>query len=346
MIMFNSDYLEGGHPAVMDRLLQTNMEQTPGYGEDAYSLAAADKIRAACGDARAAVHFLVGGTQTNLVVIAAALRPYQGVIAASTGHINVHETGAIEAAGHKVITLPEENGKIGAAQIAAYVERYRADPSFEHIVMPKMVYLSYPTELGSLYSRRELEEIHAVCERFGLYLYIDGARLAYGLAAARGAIDLPFLAKCASAFYIGGTKVGALFGEAVVITDDNLKEGFRSVMKQRGGLLAKGRLLGVQFDAMFTDGLYDRMGRHAIGMAQELTKGLKELGCRFMQEPETNQIFIILPDESAAKLAKSFGYEFWEKTDEHHTAIRLCTSWATKREQIESLLAALKSLQR
>ena len=263
MIYFNSDYLEGAHPSIMVRLAETNMVQTVGYGEDEYCEAAREKIKTACQAPEADVHFLVGGTQTNTTVIAAILRPWQGVISAVSGHINCHEAGAIESTGHKVITLPTTNGKITAQQVQDYVEWHRNDESTEHIVQPGMVYISHPTEGGTLYTKAELTALYDTCRRYGLPLFIDGARLGYGLMAEESDMTLPEIARLCDVFYIGGTKVGALFGEAVVIMNENLKKDFRFIMKQRGGRMAKGRLLGVQFDTLFTDDLYFKISRHA-----------------------------------------------------------------------------------
>lgn len=345
MILFNSDYLEGAAPEILERLGKTNLEQTPGYEEDEYCRQAADAIRSACDCEDGDVHFLMGGTQTNMTVIAAALRPWQGVIAADTGHINVHETGAIESTGHKVIVLPGQEGKITAGQIDEYMELYWEDHSFEHVVQPGMVYLSQPTELGTLYSRQEMIDISRVCKRRDLYLYVDGARMGYGLAADSCDFELPFLAEYTDVFYIGGTKVGALFGEAVVITNETLKKDFRYMMKQKGGLMAKGRLLGVQFLTLFTDDLYFRLGAHGIAMADKLRKGLVELGVPFYMKPVTNQLFIRLPDEVCEQLQEDFGFDIWERDEkEHETAIRLCTSWATPEENIEQLLDRLEEL--
>lgn len=345
MIQFNSDYLEGAHPLIIEKLAATNLEQTPGYGEDEYCRRAAALIKRECRREDIDVHFLVGGTQTNLTVIASALRPHQGVFAADTGHINVHETGAIEATGHKVITLPETDGKLQAEAVAAYMKEYWQDESFEHVVQPKMVYLSLPTELGSLYSRPELQEIAAVCRQYQLYLYIDGARLGYGLAAPDCDFDLPFLSGCADAFYIGGTKVGALFGEALIIANPALKGDFRYLMKQKGGLLAKGRLLGIQFETLFTDGLYYRLGEHAMQMAARLKQGLAAAGLAFYTPPVTNQLFVRLPDQVYEKLKAEFGFETW-RHEGAETVVRFCTSWATPVENIDVLLARLQELQR
>ena len=278
MIYFNSDYLEGAHPSIMVRLAETNMVQTVGYGEDEYCEAAREKIKTACQAPEADVHFLVGGTQTNTTVIAAILRPWQGVLCAGSGHINCHEAGAIETTGHKVITLPTTNGKITAQQVQDYVEWHRNDESTEHIVQPGMVYISHPTEGGTLYTKAELTALYDTCRRYGLPLFIDGARLGYGLMAEESDMTLPEIARLCDVFYIGGTKVGALFGEAVVIMNENLKKDFRFIMKQRGGRMAKGRLLGVQFDTLFTNDLYFKISRHAIEMAHQIRDNFVSAG--------------------------------------------------------------------
>lgn len=344
MIYFHNDYSEGCHEKVLEALIKTNMEQTPGYGEDAYCRAAAQKIRAVCGNDDLAVHFLVGGTQTNLTVIAAALRPHQGVLGADTAHINVHETGAIEATGHKVLWLPSGDGKITADQVAAAVEAHRADASFEHTVQPKMVYISNPTELGTLYSLSELEALRDACRKYGLYLFLDGARLGYGLAAKGNDVTMADLARLCDVFYIGGTKVGALFGEAVVISNPAIAEDFRYLIKQRGGMLAKGRLLGVQFDALFTDDLYLEISAHADGLADLIRDTLKELGYPLFVEGITNQIFPVLPDALLGELSKNFTFTEQARVDETHRAVRFCTSWATKQENVDALCAELRRL--
>ena len=344
MIYFHNDYSEGCHEKVLEALIKTNMEQTPGYGEDAYCRAAAQKIRAVCGNDDLAVHFLVGGTQTNLTVIAAALRPHLGVLGADTAHINVHETGAIEATGHKVLWLPSGDGKITADQVAAAVEAHRADASFEHTVQPKMVYISNPTELGTLYTLSELEALRDACRKYGLYLFLDGARLGYGLAAKGNDVTMADLARLCDVFYIGGTKVGALFGEAVVISNPAIAEDFRYLIKQRGGMLAKGRLLGVQFGALFTDDLYLEISAHADGLADQIRDTLKKLGYPLFVEGITNQIFPILPDVLLDELAKNFTFTEQARVDETHRAVRFCTSWATKQENVDALCAELRKL--
>ena len=345
MIYFNSDYLEGAHPALMAKLNETNMVQTVGYGEDEYCAAAREKIKAACQAPEADVHFLVGGTQTNTTVIAAILRPWQGVLSAVSGHINCHEAGAIESTGHKVITLPTDNGKITAQQVADYVTWHRNDESTEHIVQPGMVYISHPTEGGTLYTKAELTALYDTCRRCGLPLFIDGARLGYGLMADGTDLTLPELARLCDVFYIGGTKVGALFGEAVVIMNESLKKDFRFIMKQRGGRLAKGRLLGVQFDALFTDDLYFRIW-WAISMAHQIRDIFVSAGYPLLFDSPTNQQYPIMPDDELAEIGKRFGYEYWERVDETHSGVRFCASWATTQENVDALRAAVQALKK
>ena len=340
MIYFNSDYLEGAHPSVMARLNETNMVQTVGYGEDEYCAAAREKIRAVCQAPEADVHFLVGGTQTNTTVIASILRPWQGVLSADSGHINCHEAGAIESTGHKVITLPAAEGKITAQQVQDYVEWHRNDESTEHIVQPGMVYISHPTEYGTLYTKAELGALHTVCQEYKMPLFVDGARLGYGLAADGTDVTLPDLAKWADVFYIGGTKVGALCGEAVVFPH-GAPAHFMTMVKQQGALLAKGRLLGLQFDVLFTDGLYEKISRNAITTANALKKGLAAKGYQFFMDSPTNQLFIVFPNEQLAALEGKAKFGFWEKYDDAHTVMRIATSWATKMEEIEQLLELL-----
>lgn len=341
MIYFNSDYLEGAHPALMAKLNETNMVQTIGYGEDEYCAAARVKIQNACQAPEADVHFLVGGTQTNTTVIAAVLRPWQGVLCAVSGHINCHEAGAIESTGHKVITLPTTNGKITAQQVQEYVEWHRNDESTEHIVQPGMVYISYPTEGGTLYSKAELTELYDVCRRYGLPLFIDGARLGYGVMADGADLTLPEIAHLCDVFYIGGTKCGALCGEAVVFCGMHAPAHPIPRIKQHGALLAKGRLTGAQFEALFTDGLYFEIGRQAIETAQALRRVLHERGYQFFLETPTNQQFVILPNEDMARIREHASIEYWEKYDETHTVVRFCTSWATTQEDIDALAAVL-----
>ena len=344
MFYFNNDYSEGCHEKVLAALTETNMVQTPGYGEDAYCAAAAEKIRKICGREDVAVHFLVGGTQTNLTVIDAALRPHQGALCAVSGHIHVHETGAVEATGHKVLALPSEDGKITAQQVERYVLAHRADGAFEHMVQPKLVYISNPSELGTLYTLQELEALSETCRRLGLYLFMDGARLGYGLMSKGNDVTMEDIARLCDVFYIGGTKVGALFGEAVVIGNPALAEDFRYMIKQHGGMLAKGRLLGVQFDALMTDNLYFDISAHAVKLADQLRNCFDELGYSYLVPGVTNQIFPILPDALLAELAKEFVFCEQERVDETHRAVRFCTSWATKSEAVDALCAALHRL--
>lgn len=339
MILFNSDYTEGAHPRILERLMETNMEQTVGYGEDEYCEAAREAVRKVCEAEDADVHFLVGGTQTNFTVISSVLRTFQGVVCADTGHINVHETGAVEACGHKVIGLPGVEGKISAEQIREAYGMHWGDVTHEHMVQPKMVYLSHPTELGTLYSRAELQAIHEVCKECGLYLFLDGARMGYGLAAPGTDVTLADIASFCDVFYIGGTKVGALFGEAVVITNPLLKEDFRYCIKQKGGMLAKGRLLGIQFLELFRDGLYFEIAKHAIDMAMMLRDGLREKGYEFFMESVTNQQFVIVEDTKLEEIQKNYGVTYLQRYDETHSVIRLCTSWATKEEHVRAFLA-------
>lgn len=344
MIRFNSDYLEGAHPRIMQRLLETNMLQSVGYGEDEYCDQARDLIREICCAPKADVHLLVGGTQTNFTFLSAALRCYQGVIAAETGHIAVHETGAVEATGHKVIALPQKNGKICAGQVSEYCRLHFSDASHEHLVMPKVVYISQSTELGTVYTREELIAMRGVCDQWGLYLYIDGARMGYGLCSEGNDTTLPFIAEIADAFYIGGTKQGALFGEALVIVNDALKQDFRYVIKQKGGMLAKGRLLGVQFCELMKDDLYFELSRRAVALAMRLKNALREMGVEFLVDSPSNQQFPILEDCVLEALGKNYGFSYQQRVDEHRSAVRFCTSWATTDAQVDALIADLRKL--
>ncbi|GHU11541.1 amino acid lyase [Alphaproteobacteria bacterium] len=341
-IDFSMDYCEGAHPIVLDRLLKTNMEQTPGYGYDSYCQEAADIIKTMCGNESLAVHFLVGGTQTNLIAITAALRPHQCAIAPSSGHISTSETGAIEAAGHKIITVPEENGKITADQIRQVCDEYRNSESKVHITQPKLVFLTHATEYGTIYKRMELQAISDVCKENNLYLYIDGARLGYGLCAEDSDLDLPFIAKCCDMFYIGGTKQGLLFGEALIIKNEKISEDFRSIMKQRGGLLAKGRLLGLQFTALLENDLYFDLSRHANKMAQEIRNRLSQKGIRFFVENTTNQIFAIFPHEALEKFQQKYIFDVKNKAEGGSSIVRICTSWATVEENVQRLISCLQ----
>ena len=343
MLYFESDYTEGAHPRVLARLTETNMVTVKSYGADEFSAAAAEKIRTACRAPQADVTFLTGGTQTNLTVIAALLRAYEGVIAAETGHIAAHEAGAIEYTGHKVLTLPQHEGKLDAAEVAAFCRAFYADATHEHMVFPGMVYISHPTEYGTLYSKAELSALAAVCHEYGMSLFMDGARLGYGLMSDQSDLTLPDIADLCDVFYIGGTKVGALCGEAVVFPKGRPLHFLTSV-KQHGALLAKGRLVGVQFDALFTDGLYFEISRHADAMADQIRTTLEELNYPLLVDGVTNQIFPILPDSLLAELKKDFTFTEQERIDETHRAVRFCTSWATQAEAVEELIADIKAL--
>lgn len=342
MIRFESDYLEGALPEIMSKLNDTNFEQTPGYGKDSYCEAAGEKIRAACCCGSADVHFLVGGTQTNLIVIAAALRPHQGVIAAQTGHIEVHETGSVEATGHKVLTLNSDDGKISAEQIRDCVRQHMEDESREHAVQPAMVYISQTTETGTVYSLSELEDISNACRELGLLLHVDGARLACALAI-EGTPTLPDLARLCDVFYIGGTKHGALFGEAVVIINETLKKDFRYLIKQRGAMLAKGRLLGIQFDTLFTDGLYYKVGEREVALAKKLRSAFEEKGIEFYYPSPTNQLFPVLTSQQISKLSGSYSFAMNQKLKDG-AVVRFCTSWATKDEDVDRLIKDIERL--
>lgn len=344
MIYFNCDYNEGAHEKVMARLMETNMEQTIGYGCDEHCENAKALIKKTLNAPEADVHFLVGGTQTNATVIAAALRPYQGVIAADTGHINVHETGAVEATGHKVLALPSVDGKITAEQVEECYLGHINDGAAEHTVQPKMVYISQPTELGTMYTLDELTAISKVCRENGVYLFVDGARLGYGLAATGNDVTFGDLAKLTDVFYIGGTKQGLLFGEAVVITHPSLKEDFRYMIKHNGGMLAKGRLLGVQFETVFEDGLYMEMAKHAILLADMIRATLNKHKVEYLVENNTNQIFPIFSDSVIAELSKKYVLEYQKRIDENRSAVRICTSWATSGESVEELCLDLGKL--
>ena len=340
-LFFASDYMEGAHPAILSRLLETNLEHTAGYGLDEYSEAAREKIRAACDAPEAAVFFLVGGTQTNATVIDALLRPWQGVVAAETGHIAVHEAGAIEFGGHKVLTLPQRDGKLRAGDIARCVDAWRQDDNREHTVMPGMVYLSQPTEYGTLYSLEELEAISALCRGADMRLYVDGARLAYALATPANDVALDDLARLCDAFYIGGTKCGALLGEAVVFPKRGTAPHFFTIVKQHGALLAKGRVAGIQFDTLFTDGLYQSIGRSAVEAADRIRSALDEKGYAQPIVAPTNQVFVALEPEKAKALSQRVEMGFWENLPDGRVVMRLATSWATTAEDVDRLIEAL-----
>lgn len=336
MISFENDYIQGAHPEVLKRLTETNLEPLSGYGTDPYCESAREKIRRECGCPEAEIHFLVGGTQTNAVVIDAMLKGFEGVAAADTGHVAVHEAGAVEYTGHKVLTIPHHSGKIDPGELKEYLEGFYQDANHEHMVFPGMVYLSHPTELGTLYSRKELEEISQICREYEIPLFLDGARLGYGLMSSDTDVTLQDVAQLCDVFYIGGTKVGALCGEAVVFPEKAPRHFLTSV-KQHGALLAKGRLLGIQFDTLFTDNLYFDISRHAIERAEELKRVLQEKGCTFAWESPTNQQFVILEDSTVRRLKEHVVFSFWEKADETHTVVRFVTSWATRKEEIEEI---------
>lgn len=344
MELFHNDYNRLCHPAILQRMTNASSEQQTGYGVDPHCQSAAEKIRKACNNDSVSVHFLVGGTQTNLTVISACLRPYQGVLSADSGHINVHETGAIEATGHKVIALPTVDGKISAADIRDFVVQHHLPTDPEHMVQPKMVYISTPTEWGTIYYRKELEEISAVCHQLGLYLFVDGARLGYGLTADDNDITLEDLARLCDVFYIGGTKVGAMFGEAVVISNPAIDQDFRYLIKQRGAMLAKGWLLGIQFETLFDDDLYFEISRHANVCAEKIRKTLTELGVPMLVQTTTNQLFPIMHDELLEKLGKCFTFTDMGRVDATHRTVRFCTSWATTQESVDALCEMLKTL--
>ncbi len=342
MIRFECDYTTGAHPKILEALVNTNGEACPGYGVDEHCEQARAMLRELCRAPDAGVHFLVGGTQANTTTIAAILRPHQGVLCAETGHINVHETGAIEATGHKVLGLPSTEGKITAQQIHDYCQAHHTDVAWEHMVQPGMVYLSQPTELGTVYTLAELEAINETCRRWRLPLFVDGARLACGLAASD--VTLPDLARLCDVFYLGGTKAGLLFGEAVVIANPNLDHDFRYLIKQRGGMLAKGRLLGVQFEAFLTDGLFLEIGRQEVAQALRLRRAFEEKGWPLFMDSTTNQQFPILPNEAMEALGREYSFEVWAKVDERHTAVRFCTSWSTSDADVAALIASIQNL--
>lgn len=340
LLSFGSDYMEGAHPEILQRLVETNMDQTAGYGLDEYSEAARAKIRRACRAPHAEIHFLSGGTQVNRIVISTLLRPYEGVIAADTGHITVHEAGAIECGGHKVLALPHSDGKLTARAIEKCLRSFHEDANRDHMVRPGMVYISHPTEYGTLYTMDELEIISAICRTNRIPLFLDGARLAYALGCPVSELTLPAIARLCDAFYIGGTKCGALFGEAVVFPKPGIVPHFFTIVKQNGALLAKGRVLGIQFDTLFTDGLYERGGAHATLMADRIRAALTEKGYQLAVDSPTNQIFLALNAEQYAHLSAHVAMGFWEKQGDA-TIMRIATSWATRDADVERLIAVL-----
>ena len=341
MYQFQCDYNQGAHPRIMERLLETNLEQTVGYGEDHYCAAAREAIRTAIGRTDVDVHFLVGGTQANATVISSILRPYQGVLCASTGHINVHETGAIEHGGHKVLAVNAKDGLLVAEQIRKAMELHYAEDGPEHTVQPGMVYISFSSELGTVYTLQQLREISSACREYGLPLFVDGARMGYGLASEGCDVTLQNIAELADVFYLGGTKQGALFGEAVVIVNDALKKDFRYFIKQNGGMLAKGRLLGLQFLTLFEDGLYFRISQHAVRQALRIRDAFESKGFEMLVHSPSNQQFPILDNDTMSRLAENFLFSVWQKIDESHTAVRFCTSWATDEKAVDSLINAI-----
>lgn len=341
MIRLNNDYSEGCHPSILQRLSETNLEQTAGYGKDDYCRQAADAIRAAFSCPDADVHFLVGGTQANMTVIASALRPYEGVLCATTGHINVHETGAIEGTGHKCIPLPHKDGRISAPQVGVAAALMDGDI---HVVRPGMVYISQSTELGTIYNKSQLRDLYLTCQQQGLFLFIDGARLGYALAAPTCDMTAADVAASCDVFTVGGTKMGALFGEAIVINNPALKKNFRYMMKHQGGLLAKGRLLGLQFSTLMENGLYFQLGQHAVDQAMRIRTALLEKKIPLHVDSPTNQLFPIFTDDQVEVLEENFVLEFQERLDENHVVLRICTSWATTDAQVDALLATIEKL--
>lgn len=341
---FDTDYIEGCHPAILKRLSETNYCKQQGYGLDEYCASARERIQNACAAPHSDVHFVTGGTQANVTVISHALRPYQGVLCAVTGHINGHETGATEARGHKVLPLPEKDAKISADQVEAYLRHYRNMEYPEHEIEPKMVYLSQPTEQGTLYSLKELNAFRAVCDRYGLYLFIDGARLGYALATPVNDVFLTDLARLTDVFYIGGTKVGAMFGEAIVIQNEDIKQQFRYSIKQNEGMLAKGRYLGLQFDTLFTGNLYTTIATNAITLADTLREALRTMGVSFFSPSPTNQVFPIFTLAQVEELEKLHVFERWNELPDGRVAIRFCTSWATQKCDLDNLISDIQRI--
>ena len=341
MIRFDCDYLEGAHPKILKRIVETNFEQTPGYSNDEYTKYASATIKRVCKKEDIDVHILVGGTQTNLIVISSILRPYQGVVCVETGHINVHETGAIESCGYKILTVKSEDGKITAEQIKNVAKSHRDSDMSVHMVMPKLVFISLPTECGTNYTKKELEDIYNTCKENNMYLYIDGARLGYGLVAQDTDLKIEDIPNLCDVFYIGGTKIGALFGEAVVIVNNELKKDFRYIIKQKGGMLAKGRLLGIQFETLMDNDLYFKLSRHAVDLAMKIREALIQKGYKLLYNSYTNQQFVIVTNEKLKELNKKFTFFKVKNIYKNTTAIRICTSWATTEENVDELIANL-----
>lgn len=341
MLYFENDYSEGAHPKVLEALIKTNFESLSGYGSDSYCKKAKNKIKEVCKCDDADVYFLVGGTQTNQIIIDTMLEAYEGVVAVETGHVSVHEAGAIEYSGHKVLTVPTHDGKMDVEELKDLIETFYNDANHEHMVFPGMVYISHPTEYGTLYTKEELMKISEICKQHEIRLFLDGARLGYGVMAQNTDVDIPTIAKYCDVFYIGGTKIGALCGEAVVFTKNNTPKHFITRVKQHGALLAKGRLLGIQFDTLFTDNLYFKISKNAIDTSEVLKKGLKERGYKFYLDSPTNQQFIVIENDKMDKLSEKVRFSFWEKYDKEHTVIRFATSWSTKMEDVEALIKLL-----
>lgn len=345
MVSFENDYNAGCHPKILQRLVETNMEKLSGYGSDCYTKSAREKIRLACGRPDAQVELLTGGTQTNAAVISTMLRDWEAVISPATGHICTHEAGAIEYSGHEVLEMPEHDGKLDASELERFMKKFYGDDNHEHMTFPGMVYISFPTEFGTIYSKDELTALYSVCRKYAMPLYIDGARLGYGLMSSECDLTLPEMASLCDVMYIGGTKVGAICGEAVVFTHDRCPEHFLTQIKRRGALLAKGRLLGIQFDTLFTDNLYFDISGHAIRMAEKMKEIIRKSGVPFFMETCTNQQFIILTQKQIKQLERSVAFSFWENLDDGRTAVRLVASWATTGQDLEELEKALSNLQ-
>lgn len=341
MLKFENDYCEAATPEILNKLLETTYAKAAGYGNDEFCEMATEKIRKELGMPDAQVYYLAGGTQTNQIAIDSMLKSYEGVVACETGHVNVHEAGAIEYSGHKVLTLPNHDGKMCAKELKDLIVKFYGDESFTHMVFPGMVYISHPTELGTLYTKSELSALHEVCMEYNIPLYLDGARLGYGLMAEGTDLTIKDIAQLTDLFYIGGTKVGALYGEALVFTKNNMPKYFETIVKQHGAMAAKGRVLGIEFDTLFTDGLYYEISKNAIKTAKRLKEGLKEKGYEFLIDSPTNQIFVVATKEQLEKLKGQVEYTTWEVIDENRTAIRFVTSWATKMEEIEELIELL-----
>ena len=338
MISFENDYLEGAHPAILNKLVQTNFIQESGYGTDDHTKEAVAKIKDKINCQEASVRFLQGGTQTNQIVIDSMLKPFEGVIAADTGHISVHEAGAIEYTGHKILTIPSSDGKLIPEHVEKYIDTFYTDSNYEHMVFPGMVYISWPTEYGTIYSKKELEKLSHICRKYKLPLFIDGARLGYGLVSEQSDVTIEDIAELSDVFYIGGTKIGALCGEAVVFTKNNEPKNFTTIIKQHGALMAKGRLIGVQFSELFTNDLYFNISKHAFDMAKMLKQGFLDKNYKLYLDSPTNQQFFIMSNTKIEKLSQKVKFSRWEKYDDKNSVVRFATSWATKRENVELLL--------